>query len=147
MEQSTAQNKNKGGLYNFAKQGLMIAAVCSIMFSTVDPAEAARSGGRVGGRAPSSSMRSAPRPAARPSAPSSSSYNRGYNAGASRGGNTTVIMGGGRGFGYSPFGMGYGGGFGYGYGGGLFGYNPALSLGLTLFDVSIRENQRQAYLQ
>jgi hypothetical protein len=46
-------------------------------------------------------------------------------------------MGGGPGFGYSPF--GYGGGFGYGYGGGLFGYNPALSLGLTLTDVFFRE--------
>lgn len=107
------------------------------MFMSVDPAFAARSGGRAGGRAP---MRSAPRPASRPAAPSrpsGGSYERGYNAGASRGGRTTVIMGGGPGFGYSPF--GYGGGFGYGYGGGLFGYNPALSLGLTLTDVFFRE--------
>ena len=46
-------------------------------------------------------------------------------------------MGGGPsiGFGYSPFG-GYGG---FGYGGGLFGYNPAVSLGFTLADVLIRE--------
>ena len=46
------------------------------------------------------------------------------------------------GFGFSPF-----GGFGLGYGGFGFGYNPALSLGLTLTDVFIREQQRQAYLQ
>lgn len=117
-----------------------MAAICSVFFMSVDPAYAARSGGRVGGRAPSYSARSAPRAAAprataNKSYSSSSSYERGYNAGASRGGRTTVIMGGGPGFGYSPFGYG---GYGFGYGG-LFGYNPALSLGLTLADVVLRE--------
>ena len=34
MEQSTA------GLYNFVKQGLLMAAVCSILLTNVDPAQA-----------------------------------------------------------------------------------------------------------
>jgi hypothetical protein len=101
-------------------------------FASPEPAFAARSGGRMGGRAPT--MRSAPRPAAR--APVvNNTYNRG----------PTVIMGGPR-MGYGG-GYGYGGGMGYGgFGFSPFGYNPALSIGLTLTDVFFREQQRQAYL-
>jgi hypothetical protein len=98
----------------------------------VDPAEAARTGGRVGGRAPVS--RSAPRPAAASRSYSAPSTNVYVNP-APR-----VYVS--PGIGYGGFG-GYGYG-GYGYGGGV---SPGTYLGISLVETFMREQQRQAYLQ
>ena len=104
---------------------MMIAAVMLTGFP--DDAMAARSGGRVGGRSFSSATRSAPRTAT-----------RAYSGGGGRtiiNNGPRVIIGGPM---YSPF--GFGGGFGmYGLGPFGYGYNPALSLGLTFAEVAIRE--------
>ena len=108
---------------------VMIAGV--MLTGSPDDAMAARSGGRVGGRSFSSASRSAPR-----------SATRAYAGGGGGGGRTIinngprVIIGGPM---YSPF--GFGGGFGmYGMGPFGYGYNPALSLGLTFAEVAIRES-------
>jgi hypothetical protein len=90
-----------------------------------------RSGGRVGGRAFTSAPRSAPRTSA-------------YSGGGGRGG-TTIINNGPRVMMGGPMygGMGYGGGFGmYGMGPFGYGYNPGLSIGFTVAEVLIREQQR-----
>lgn len=114
---------------------MMLAAV--VLTGFPDDAMAARgggggrSGGRVGGRA----FSSAPRP--NMSRPSAAPRGGGGTTTINRG--PTVIFGSpgyGRGFGYG--GMGYGGGFGmYGMGPFGYGYNPGLSIGLTIADVVI----------
>lgn len=123
---------------------VMVAGVLVAGFP--DNAMAARSGGRVGGRSFSSPSRMAA-PRAAPRAAPSSSYSGGSRTTINRG--PTVIFGGGGGYGYggyrpfSPFGFGGMGGYGmYGMGPYGYGYNPALSIGLTVADVLINEQRR-----
>lgn len=101
----------------FAKPALGALLAAAITFSPIDPAEAARSGGRVGGRVSSTRRAPAPSQARRPV--------------------TNVYVAPTMGYGY---GMGYGG---YGMGGG----GTGLYLGLSLAEAFLREQQRQAYLE
>ena len=95
----------------------------ALVFSPVDDAQAARSGGRVGGRAPVS--RSAPSRSVAAPQRTTNVY-------------VAPSMGMGYGMGYGGYGMGYGG-----YGGG----GTGLYLGLSVAEMFLREQQRQAYLQ
>ena len=101
--------------------GALMAA--ALVFSPVDDAQAARSGGRVGGRAPVS--RSAPSRSVAAPQRTTNVY-------------VAPSMGMGYGMGYGGYGMGYGG-----YGGG----GTGLYLGLSVAEMFLREQQRQAYLQ
>ena len=132
----------------FMRSMLSVMIACVLMAGFPDDAMArggggGRSGGRMGGRAPSSTFRSAPRSAPR-AAPSSGGSRTTINTGP-----TIINRGGGYGYGYggyrsfSPFGFGGMGGYGmYGMGPFGYGYNPALSIGLTVADVLINEQRR-----
>lgn len=119
------------GAKGHAKKAVSILLTSFLAFAPLQPALAARSGGRMGGggmRSPSMSRsmpRSAPRQAYRP--PSRTNV---YVAPMV----SPMGMGMGMGYGYSPFGMGYGGG------GGAY-------LGLSLVESLLRAQERQAMLQ
>jgi hypothetical protein len=110
------------------KQAVGALFAAALVFSPMQDANAARSGGRVGGRAPVSR-------------PSVSSGTRSSFAAPARS-TTNVYMAPSMGMGYG-YGGGYGGG--YGYGGGFGGGGGAgLYLGLSVAESFLREQQRQA---
>jgi len=132
--------------FSFLRKMAVAGLMGLLVFGFSEPADAARSFGRAGGRSMGRSFSSGGY-----SRGYSRGYSGGYNAGASRARTTTVyrsspsvIMAPGLGYG----GYGYGGLGGYPLGGfgGIYSYNPGLSLGFTFADVLIRETSRQRYL-
>ena len=148
--QPEPQVKKQGlGQFKMALRSMLALFIAgAFMFASVDPAFAAKSGGRVGGRAFSSRTTSGPSMSSSRSGVNSST--RTYAAPRTQNRTTTnyyinrgpsVVYG-------SPFGYGMGyGGYGLGFGGFGFGWNPGLTLGLSITDALIREAERYSYLQ